>query len=58
MMCSFAGAKFESVEFECTGSGSKGFDRSAWDEKAKPALKEKNPLMNLPYVQVRLQFPH
>lgn len=51
MMCSFAEADFESAEYEVHGFASTGFDRSAWDPDAKPALKVLNPLMNLPYVQ-------
>ena len=48
MMCVFAGANFKSVEHEGSHSKSEGFDYSAWHTKAKPALVEKNRLMNLP----------
>mmetsp|Transcript_13519 Transcript_13519/g.53606 ORF Transcript_13519/g.53606 Transcript_13519/m.53606 type:complete len:210 (-) Transcript_13519:115-744(-) len=50
MMCAYAGADYESVEYEVTGSAP-NYDRSAWFD-VKPTFKEKNALMNLPYVKV------
>jgi len=48
MMCEYAGADYTPVNYELQGqSGS--WDASAWFNE-KPALKARNPLMNLPYV--------
>eukprot|EP00448_Togula_jolla_P018103 CAMPEP_0170590778 /NCGR_PEP_ID=MMETSP0224-20130122/12050_1 /TAXON_ID=285029 /ORGANISM="Togula jolla, Strain CCCM 725" /LENGTH=310 /DNA_ID=CAMNT_0010914595 /DNA_START=46 /DNA_END=979 /DNA_ORIENTATION=+ len=42
MICTYAGADFESVEYDVTGE-------PAWG-KDKPGLKEKNAMINLPYI--------
>lgn len=49
MMAMYAGAKLiaENYDLKCKEGG--GFDASPWTN-AKPALRAKNPLMNLPYV--------
>ena len=49
MMAMYAGAKLiaENYDLKCKEGG--GFDMSAWKD-AKPALRAKNPLMNLPYI--------
>ena len=49
MMAMYAGAKLiaENYDLKCKEGG--GFDMSPWKD-AKPALRAKNPLMNLPYV--------
>eukprot|EP01102_Stenamoeba_stenopodia_P021890 TRINITY_DN893_c0_g7_i1.p1 TRINITY_DN893_c0_g7~~TRINITY_DN893_c0_g7_i1.p1 ORF type:complete len:236 (-),score=52.42 TRINITY_DN893_c0_g7_i1:61-768(-) len=48
MMCEYAGADYEPVNYELKGEPG-AWDASAWFS-VKPALKERNPLMNLPYV--------
>ena len=45
MICVYAGAEFESNQYEVING-----DRGQWFSK-KPALKEKNAFMNLPYVK-------
>jgi glutathione S-transferase len=47
MMCMYAKAPFTQRAYGLDGS----FDRSAWLVIDKPALKEKNPFINLPYVK-------
>ena len=49
MMAMYAGAKLiaENYDLKCKEGG--GFDMSQWKD-AKPALRAKNPLMNLPYL--------
>jgi len=49
MMCEFAGAPYESVEYLVTGTPG-NWDRSSWFS-VKPGFLAKNPLANLPYVQ-------
>ena len=48
MMCSYAGVEFENKMYEHTGCASEGFDKKCWTDEAKPVLKERNPLINLP----------
>ena len=48
MMCAYSGIDYDPKTYEVTGAPG-SWDRSAWFD-AKPALKEKNALMNLPYV--------
>ena len=49
MAAAYGGLKYESVEYELQAKPGGGWDRSEWMEK-KPALVEKNALMNLPYI--------
>jgi glutathione S-transferase len=49
MMCAYAGADYDAKTYEVTGSDG-NWDRSAWITDAKPGLKAKNAMMNLPYV--------
>jgi len=49
MMCEFAGAPYESVEYSVTGTPG-NWDRSSWFS-VKAGFLAKNPLANLPYVQ-------
>jgi len=48
LMCEYAGANYEAVNYELKGEPG-NWDASAWFS-VKPALKDRNPLMNLPYV--------
>lgn len=48
MMCYYANATFEDKTYKVTGTPG-DWDRSAWFD-VKPALVEKNGLMNLPYI--------
>jgi len=47
MMLCFRDVVFENKAYRVNEE----FDRSVWLVDAKPALKEKNALMNLPYIQ-------
>jgi len=48
MMCVYSGVDFNNAAYEVTGEPG-NYDLSAWFD-VKPTLKEKNPLINLPYV--------
>ncbi len=48
MMVMYAGRALNNVMYDCADVNGH-FDRSEWLTK-KPALKDKNPFMNLPYV--------
>ena len=48
-MVMYADVPLNNVMYDCTENEDGSFDRSAW-ASVKPELKEKNPLMNLPYV--------
>eukprot|EP00928_Gymnodinium_smaydae_P095650 TRINITY_DN8266_c0_g1_i1.p2 TRINITY_DN8266_c0_g1~~TRINITY_DN8266_c0_g1_i1.p2 ORF type:complete len:195 (-),score=39.54 TRINITY_DN8266_c0_g1_i1:368-901(-) len=52
MLCEYAGAEYEAKTYVTKGKKRSfdGLDKSAWFVDAKPALLEKNALMNLPYV--------
>eukprot|EP01125_Pyxidicula_operculata_P021799 TRINITY_DN8650_c0_g1_i1.p1 TRINITY_DN8650_c0_g1~~TRINITY_DN8650_c0_g1_i1.p1 ORF type:complete len:237 (-),score=48.41 TRINITY_DN8650_c0_g1_i1:20-730(-) len=50
MMCHYAGVEHESVLYEVKEKEGGGWDHSSWFS-VKPELKEKNALINLPYVQ-------
>ena len=49
MMVMFAGAPLKAACYDLVPKEGGGFDPSAWFD-TKPALRAKNPLMNLPYV--------
>ena len=49
MMTMYSNTPFRCELYECREING-DFDRSMWLEKSKPALKEMNPLMNLPYL--------
>lgn len=49
MVCAYANANWESKTYLVTMKDN-AWDKSIWFEGAKPALLEKNPLVNLPYV--------
>ncbi len=49
MMVLFANAPLNAVNYDCRPTADGRFDRSDW-KQVKPDLKEKNPLINLPYV--------
>lgn len=49
MMVMYSGTPLQAQNYNLTDKEGGGFDASAWFS-VKPALKEKNPLMNLPYV--------
>eukprot|EP00747_Dinoflagellata_sp_TGD_P107665 gnl/TRDRNA2_/TRDRNA2_170187_c0_seq1.p1 gnl/TRDRNA2_/TRDRNA2_170187_c0~~gnl/TRDRNA2_/TRDRNA2_170187_c0_seq1.p1 ORF type:complete len:275 (+),score=44.93 gnl/TRDRNA2_/TRDRNA2_170187_c0_seq1:126-950(+) len=49
MLCEYAGANYEVKLYDVTAKDGGGWDVSAWFD-AKPELKAKNSLMNLPYV--------
>mmetsp|Transcript_95237 Transcript_95237/g.142720 ORF Transcript_95237/g.142720 Transcript_95237/m.142720 type:complete len:234 (-) Transcript_95237:27-728(-) len=49
MMCEYAGADYEAVTYGVTAKEGGGWDVSSWFS-VKPPLKERNALMNLPYV--------
>uniref|UniRef100_A0A7S0ZZ28 glutathione transferase n=1 Tax=Noctiluca scintillans TaxID=2966 RepID=A0A7S0ZZ28_NOCSC len=49
MMCVYSGVPFENATYIVNGEPG-SWDTSAWLKDAKPALKAKNSLMNLPYV--------
>eukprot|EP00408_Alexandrium_pacificum_P014713 CAMPEP_0171235218 /NCGR_PEP_ID=MMETSP0790-20130122/41833_1 /TAXON_ID=2925 /ORGANISM="Alexandrium catenella, Strain OF101" /LENGTH=228 /DNA_ID=CAMNT_0011701523 /DNA_START=181 /DNA_END=867 /DNA_ORIENTATION=- len=48
MLCEYAGAEYENKMYKCKEVDG-GWDKSDWFD-AKPALKDKNALMNLPHV--------
>jgi len=48
MMVSYSGQPYSVQMYDCVRKDD-GWDLSSWFSK-KPALKEKNPLMNLPYI--------
>jgi len=50
MMAAYAGVEMEDVQYDIVVKPEGGFDGSAWFAKDKPALAEKNPMVNLPYV--------
>lgn len=50
MMCEHAGVEYEAVLYDCEAKDG-AFDTSSWF-KVKPAVQAKNPLANLPYVEV------
>ncbi|KAJ1462413.1 nucleoside diphosphate kinase [Pelagophyceae sp. CCMP2097] len=50
MICEYAEEPYTAVCYDCTEKTGGGWDMSTWFS-AKPALKEQNPLMNLPYVK-------
>ena len=51
MMAMYANVPVNCELYECTeGSEPGSFNRDSWLVQAKPALKERNPLINLPYV--------
>ena len=49
MTCSYAGAEYQSADYELQPKDGGGWDPSEWTS-VKPGLKEKNAMMNLPYV--------
>ena len=49
MACAYAGAEYESVEYEAFPKKEGGWDVSSWFG-VKPGLVEKNGIMNLPYI--------
>lgn len=49
MMVMYSGTPFHAVTYQLTEKPEGGLDSSSWFG-AKPALKEANPLMNLPYI--------
>ena len=49
MICEYAGVEYNAVNYTLTEKEGGGYDASDWFDK-KPAYKEKNALMNLPYV--------
>lgn len=49
MMCEYAGVEYEPVLYDLQAKEGGGWDASSWFS-VKPELKEKNALMNLPYV--------
>lgn len=49
MMCSYADVKYIAQNHDCTPKEDGGFDLKPWFDD-KVALKERNPLMNLPYI--------
>ena len=49
MMCEYAGVEYKPVNYTVSPKEGGGWDTSDWFNK-KPALKEKNALMNLPYI--------
>jgi len=50
MMCMYNNVPFKAELYECTPTADGGWNREVWTEAAKPALKAKNPLINLPYL--------
>jgi glutathione S-transferase len=50
MMTMYKGIRLNAVNYDLATTEENGFDRSSWYTDAKPALKEQNPLVNLPYV--------
>jgi glutathione S-transferase len=50
MMAMFKGVAFNSQNYDCVAKSDGSFDTSSWAVNAKPELKAKNPLMNLPYI--------
>ena len=50
MMACYAGTPFEARLYECKEKADGSFDRDVWLAEAKPALRERNPLINLPYI--------
>ena len=49
MMLMYSGIPFQSTSFDVVAKEGGGWDISDWSNQ-KPALKAKNPLMNLPYL--------
>jgi len=49
MMMMYSGTPFKSESYQVTEKAEGGLEFSSWFDK-KPALKEKNPLINLPYI--------
>jgi glutathione S-transferase/nucleoside diphosphate kinase len=50
MMCEYTETPYEAVLYDVAPKEGGGFDASAWFDK-KPAIKAKNPLANLPYIE-------
>ena len=50
MMCEYAGVEYEARSHDCAKKEGGGFDMTEWFVDNKPGLKEKNALINLPYV--------
>jgi glutathione S-transferase len=50
MMADYAGIESESVCYELVEKEGGGWDRGVWITDAKPALQDRNSLMNLPYI--------
>lgn len=50
MMTMYAGVTFNALNYDCAADADGNFDNSCWIKEAKPELKAKNPLINLPYV--------
>jgi len=50
MMCNYAGVDFYDEQYDIKREG-EGWDAAEWTS-AKPALAAKNPLINLPYVEI------
>ena len=51
MMCEHVGVEYESVHYDCLSKDDGGWDTSSWFN-VKPAVQAKNPLANLPYVEI------
>mmetsp|Transcript_16496 Transcript_16496/g.23066 ORF Transcript_16496/g.23066 Transcript_16496/m.23066 type:complete len:235 (-) Transcript_16496:251-955(-) len=56
MMCEYKGAKWENITYELKEKEGGGWDASAWFAVSKPKLKERNPLINLPYVDYKAKL--
>jgi len=50
MMLVYAGCDFEDRTFELKEKPGGGWDAAAWFEECRPALREQNPFINLPYL--------
>lgn len=49
MMVCYSGRPLENIMYDAAPTADGGFDKSSWFDE-KPALKKKNPFINLPYV--------
>lgn len=50
MMCVYAGAEVQDVKYEAKKKSKGGWSAPEWERQDKQSLKEKNPLVSLPYV--------
>jgi len=50
MMCAYAGATFEDVKYQAQKKPKGGWIAPKWERDDKPGLRDRNPLVQLPYV--------